>query len=307
MTFWQVTLSTSHEISDGLTNFLWEQGALGVVEDEAPPARPRLRAFFPDTASSTGLLRAVSVYRASLRSLGFPVCGSEPEVTAVVDDEWASAWQRSFPPLEIGERLLIVPPWEARPDGATGARVQVVVEPGRAFGTGHHGSTAGCLRLLEETLRPPATSPPRVLDIGTGSGILAIAAVKLGARAVLGLDVDPDAIAAARLNAERNGCADRITLEMDGPERLSSPEPFRLVLANLLTHAHLALLPHYARLTAADGSLVLGGVLSDEDQRVIAALEAAGFALCTRLVIDGWASLHFRLPSGAVGGQVRAT
>ena len=307
MTFWQVTVATSHEISDGLTNFLWEQGALGVVEEETPPERPRVRAFFPDTTSSTALLQAVSACRASLRTMGFSVCASEPEITAVVDDEWATAWQQAFPPLEIGERLLIVPPWEARPDGTTGARVQVVIEPGRAFGTGHHGSTGGCLRLLEEALRSLATSPPRVLDIGTGSGILAIAAMKLGARAVLGLDVDPDAIAAAQLNAERNGCADRITLEIDGPERLSDAEPFRLVLANLLTHAHLALLPHYGRLTAAEGSLVLGGILSDEDQRVIAALEAAGFALSTRLVIDGWASLHFRLPSGAVGGQARAT
>ena len=144
MTFWQVTVPTSHEISDGLTNFLWEQGALGVVEEETPPERPRVRAFFPDTTSSTGLLQAVSAYRASLRTMGFSVCASEPEITAVVDDEWASAWQQSFPPLEIGERLLIVPPWEARLDGATGGRVQVIVEPGRAFGTGHQIGRASC-------------------------------------------------------------------------------------------------------------------------------------------------------------------
>ena len=292
--FWQLTVPSSRDTSDGLTNFLWEQGALGVVEEESPPEPPWLRAFFPDTASSTGLLRAVDAYRASLRFLGFSVGQVEAEIRPLRDGAWASAWQQSFPPLPVGERLLIVPPWEARPDGTTGSRVQVVIEPGRAFGTGHHGSTAGCLRLLEEALPSSAAPPPRVLDIGTGTGILTIAAVKLGAPAVLALDVDPDAVAAARLNAEKNGCVDRITIETLGPERLSAPEPFRLVLANLLTHTHLALLPHYARLIAPGGALVLGGILSDEDQQVIAALEAAGFALCTRVVIEGWASLLFR-------------
>ena len=295
MAFWLLSLPTSPETSEALTNFLWEQGALGVVEEESPPTPPWLRAYFADTASSTGLLRTLCAYQASLRSLGFKVAPVEPEITPLHDGEWASAWQQSFPPLEVGEQLLIVPPWRARNDGTTGARVQVIIEPGRAFGTGHHGSTEGCLRLLEDALRS-AIAPPEVLDIGTGTGILAIAAVKLGVPAVLALDVDPDAIAAARLNADRNGCADRITLEMNGPEQLSAP--FRLVLANLLTHTHLAFRPHYARLTTPGGALVLGGILADEAEGVIAALEAAGFALAARVGIEGWASIRFRGPSG---------
>jgi ribosomal protein L11 methyltransferase len=137
-----------------------------------------------------------------------------------------------------------------------------------------------------------------VLDIGTGTGILAIAAVRLGAHDVLALDVDPDAIGAARLNADRNGCADRIALEMHGPEELSATAPFRLVLANLLTHTHLAFLSHYERVTAPGGTLVLGGILADEAPQVTAALEAVGFALAAHLVIEGWASLRFRRPSG---------
>ena len=297
-TFWQLTLEASPETADALTNFLWEQGALGVVEEEAPPAPPGLRAFFADTESSTGLVRALTQYRASLRFLGFPATVGEPEITALHDGQWASAWQQSFPPLEVGERLLVVPPWEARGNGATGDRVQVIIEPGRAFGTGHHGSTEGCLRLLEESLPSAAAPPPRVLDIGTGTGILAIAAVKLGAPAVLALDVDPDAVAAARLNADRNDCGDRIALEMHGPEDLSPPAPFRLVLANLLAHTHLAFRAHYARLTAPEGALILGGILAEEDARVIAALEAAGFTLAARVAIEGWASLRFRAPSG---------
>ncbi len=297
MTFWQLTVPSSAETSDGLTNFLWEHGALGVVEEESPTQPPRLRAFFPHTASSTGLLRAVRLYRASLRSLGFSVSSAPPEITPLLDGDWARAWQQSFPPLAVGARLLIVPPWEARPERTAGGRVQVIIEPGRAFGTGHHGSTEGCLTLLEEALSSRGARLQPVLDIGTGTGILAIAAVKLGAPSALAIDVDPDAIAAARLNAEKNGCADHITLALQGPEVLPARESFDLVVANLLSHTHLGLVARYERLVAPGGLLILGGILADEHQSVTDALRAASFELVMRRVVDGWASLLVGLPA----------
>ena len=296
MPFWQLVVPTSAETSDALTNFLWEQGALGVVEEEAPGEPPRLRAFFAATASSTELLRAVNTYRASLCALGWPPHPAAPEITALHDGDWASAWQQAFPPLRVGDRLLVVPPWEAA-DAPTDARVQLVIEPARAFGTGHHGSTEGCLRLLEETLELLDAPAPRMLDLGTGTGILAIAAVKLGMPVVLAVDVDPDAIAAARANAERNGCAERVTLALGGPEAASPTAPFAIVIANLLSHTHLALLPQYARLMARGGFLVLGGILADEAPRLAQAFEAGGFPLSARLSIDGWATLRFAGPA----------
>jgi ribosomal protein L11 methyltransferase len=292
MAFWQLVVPTSPEASDGLTNFLWEQGALGVVEEESPGEPARLRAFFPETASSTGLLRSVCAYRASLAALGFAIAG-EPDIAPLHDSEWASAWQQSFPPRAVGDRLLIAPPWEVRSDTATDDRIHVIIEPGRAFGTGHHGSTEGCLVLLEGALRSFDAPPSRLLDIGTGSGILAIAAMKLGVPRALGIDFDPDAIAAARLNAERNDCASRIALELARPEELSACPPFPLLLANLLTHTHVALLPQYARLTVPGGFLVLGGILADEADVVREALVAAGFSERAQVVVDGWASLRF--------------
>ncbi len=287
MAFWQLSVPTVPETSDGLTNFLWEQGALGVVEEESPGEPPRLRAFFADTASSTGLLRAVVAYRASLSRMGLPVAPAEPEIAPLLEEAWASAWQQSFPPREVGRRLRVTPPWDNTVAGP--GRVSVVVEPGRAFGTGHHGSTEGCLALLDLALAEQPDA--RILDIGTGTGILAIAAVMLGAPAVLAIDVDPDAIAAARKNAEANGCAERIALAMHGPEDLPEGGRFPLVLANLLTHTHLALVPQYARLVAPRGRLILGGILADEDGRVVAALAPAGFTLRRRLVLEGWSSL----------------
>jgi len=208
------------------------------------------------------------------------------EIAPLCEEAWASAWQQSFPPRAVGRRLWVKPPWEA---AESPGRVTVVIEPGRAFGTGHHGSTEGCLALLDESIVD--TGPDRVLDIGTGTGILAVAAIKLGAGHVVAVDVDPDAVAAARVNAARNDCADRIDLVMAGPESLREVRPFPLVVANLLAHTHLALAPHYRRLTAPGGTLILGGILEHEDHDVIAALEAAGFAPLGRLVIEGWSSL----------------
>jgi ribosomal protein L11 methyltransferase len=290
MGFWQLTVPASAETSDGLTNFLWEQGALGVIEEETAGSPPRLRAFFSQTASPSALLAAVNGYRASLGALGFAVEPDGAEVAPLLDEAWASAWQQSFPAREVGRRLLVLPPWldGTAPGRArvSGDRLTVVIEPGRAFGTGHHGTTEGCLILLEEALA--ATPGAVVLDIGTGTGILAIAALRLGAPRALAIDVDPDAVAAARVNAARNGCAG-LTVRLAEPQDVA--ERFPVVLANLLTHTHLALAPHYARLVAPGGRLVLGGMLEDEDGRVSRALATAGFAPRSRLALEGWASL----------------
>jgi ribosomal protein L11 methyltransferase len=291
MAFWQLTVPTSAETSEGLTNFLWEQGALGVVEEEHPGAPPRLRAFFAEARSSTALLGAVNGYRDSLRSLGFPADAGDAEISPLHDEAWASAWQQSFPARPVGRRLLVLPPWlegaAAAAARAVGDRLAVVIEPGRAFGTGHHGTTEGCLTLLEETL---AVAPDAaVLDVGTGTGILAIAALRLGARSVLAIDVDPDAVAATRANATRNGY---LGLSVRLGEVGDVSERFTVVLANLLTHTHLALADHYARLVAAGGHLVLGGMLDGEDDRVGRALSDHGFVPRSRVALEGWASLR---------------
>jgi ribosomal protein L11 methyltransferase len=292
MPFWQLTLPASADCADGLTNFLWEQGALGVVEEEAPDVPPRLRAFFAESVSSTRLLATVQDYQASLRSLGFAIESHGTEITPLLDEAWASAWQQSFPAREVGRRLLVLPPWIEPPARADAVpRLTVIIEPGRAFGTGHHGSTEGCLVLLEEALA--ALPGSATLDIGTGTGILAIAALKLGAPTVLAIDVDPDAVSATQVNAGRNGSSG-LTVRLAEPREVA--DRFPLVLANLLTHTHLALAPQYARLVAPGGSLVLGGMLQDEDGRVSEALAGAGLATRSRLVLEDWASLRLEAP-----------
>ena len=285
MEFWELTVPTTEETTEGLTNFLWEQGALGVVEEQTPPAPPRLRAFYAASASSTALLRAVETYRAGLRAMQFDIDG-DVEIHPIHDEQWASAWQQSFPPLAVGERLFVAPPWETAPTPA--GRLRIVIEPGRAFGTGHHGSTESCLALLDRWLA--AKPAGRVLDIGTGTGILAVSAVVLGAPRVAAIDLDPDAISAARQNAAANGVDDRIDVSTGGPESLPRTAAYDLVLANILTHTHLALVREYRRRVAPFGALVLGGMLVGEDDQVTRALVPHGFTPRDTFERDGWAA-----------------
>lgn len=286
MPFWELTVPASGEVSEGLTNFLWEQGALGVVEEEPPGSQPWLRAFFPEATSSTALTRAVAGYLDSLRALGLALTGGEPRIMPLLEQPWAEAWRQAFAPQRVGRRLLIVPPWEA-PSTDDGV-MPLIIEPGRAFGTGTHGSTQGCLVLLEALLdRQPVG---RALDIGTGTGILAIAAAALGAERVTAVDTDPDAVAAARANVERNGLAERIQCVVAEPGELAGFTA-ALILANLLGASHVALAPEYRRLLAPGGQLILGGVLTEEAASIAVRLENFGFALAERCQMDGWVSL----------------
>jgi ribosomal protein L11 methyltransferase len=167
----------------------------------------------------------------------------------------------------------------------------VLIEPGRAFGTGGHGSTRSCLALLERALAGVEVS--RAVDVGCGSGILAIAAAALGVRRVDAIDLDPDAVAATEDNARRNAVADRVRALVAGVDGWAGPAA-PLVLANLLAAAHVTLAPTLAALVAPGGSLIAGGLLAHEVPAVVGVFAAAGCWLVELAEDDGWAALLLR-------------
>ena len=285
--YWELSLAVSPDVSEGLTNFVWELGALGVVEEEEPGKPPRLRAFFSKTEFAAALEERVRVYLDGLRALGFEPPG-EPSVVALADEDWADAWRAHFRPVAVGRSLLVAPPWDRPP--RTG-RLVITIEPGRAFGTGQHGSTVGCLLRLEALLQNGA--PAEAIDLGTGSGILAITAARLGVGSVLAVDEDPDAVASAIANAARNGVCDRVRCVLAPASSLDAPAA-PLVVANLLAAAHLRLGGRYGRWVTGGGTLILGGILDAEAPAVAQALGAHGFAERARASVEGWTSLELR-------------
>lgn len=291
--YWALDVTPSAaaaETLEALANFLWEGGALGVVE-EGTAAGWRLRAFFPPDADPSALAARVRGYLAELAALGLPGVPAAVAVEPLAPEPWADAWRAHFRPIPVGRRLLVCPPWET-PAAALGAgRTVVWIEPGRAFGTGGHGSTRACLALLERTLEGAAVS--RCLDVGSGSGILAIAAARLGVACVEALDIDPDAVAATRANAVRNGVADRVVAVL-GALATWSPAPAPLVLANLLGEALRAHAPTLAGLLLPGGRLVAGGLLVHEAPAVAGAFAATGAWLAEVVEHDGWAALLLR-------------
>ena len=288
--FWELAVGVSPDFSEGLTNLVWELGALGVVEEEQPGRGARLRAFFPATVSASGLEASVRTYLDGLRELGFEPA-TDLSVGALADENWADAWRAHFTPRSAGRRLLIAPPWDTP---APNGRTVITIDPGRAFGTGHHGSTLGCLAALESVI--DRDRPPRMIDLGTGSGILAIAAARLGVRAILAVDDDPDAVAAAVANVARNHVADRVRCVLADAGRLAETAPAPLVVANLLSAAHRRLAAQYERALVPGGTLLLGGILDGEAADVVGALGDHGFDPRESLSVEGWTTLELRAP-----------
>jgi ribosomal protein L11 methyltransferase len=287
--YWELTVGAPGDLSEGLTNLAWELGALGVVEEEEPGRGARLRAFFPETVAAGALEESVRRYLDGLRQLGFAPA-ADVRVAALADENWADAWRVHFKPRAVGRRLLIAPPWDLpSPNG----RIVIEIEPGRAFGTGHHGTTAGCLEALEAAIeRDP---PPRMLDVGTGSGILAIAAARLGVASVLAVDDDPDAVACAMANAARNHVSDRVRCALADAATLREP-PVPLLVANLLSAAHRRLAAQYLRTLTPGGTLLLGGILDAEAQDLDAALTDQGLVHRASRSVEGWTTLELRAP-----------
>lgn len=210
-------------------------------------------------------------------------------VRTVDDSTWTDAWKQHYVPQRIG-RVVIVPSWIDEPE-RTG-EVRIHLDPGMAFGTGLHPTTRGCLELLQTTRPMPET----VLDVGCGSGILALAALKLGSEHADALDTDPLAVEATRANAEHNGLGDRVTVR--GGSLAATPvNPYPLVLANLVAAVLVDLAPLLGAHVAPGGSLLASGIIEPRAGQVIKALTGAGLAVVARRDDGEWVSLHLRRPA----------
>ena len=213
-------------------------------------------------------------------------------IEALEDRDWVTLSLEGLPPVETGR--FIVAGSHVLAKSAPG-KTPILIEAGPAFGTGHHGTTLGCLIGLEHVLR--SARPQKVLDIGTGSGLLAIAAVKTGSRRAWGTEIDTDSVRVANENAAKNHVANAFkTFETGGGMNttIRKDAPYDLVFANILFRPLVGLAPEIERLTAPGGHIILSGLLSPQEPLVRKAYGNRGLALVKRVRRDGWSSLVFR-------------
>jgi ribosomal protein L11 methyltransferase len=250
---------------------------------EDPSAPYLVTVHVPDDEEAPGAIDSTERALWHLQAFGLRPVG-ELAVTMVDDADWAEAWKASYVPQRIG-RIVIVPSWTDEP--VAEGEVEVRLDPGMAFGTGLHPTTRGCLALLQR-LDP---MPPRVLDVGSGSGILGIAALRLGARQVVAVDTDPVAVEATAANAALNGLGGRL-VAIRGSVDAAPPGAMPLVLANLVAALLVELAPALAVRTQPGGTLVASGIVVSRAAEVLAALDGAGFRLAERLDDGEWVSLR---------------
>ncbi|MGQ9522383.1 MAG: 50S ribosomal protein L11 methyltransferase [Anaerolineae bacterium] len=218
-----------------------------------------------------------------------------PSFRIVAETDWAEAWKQHLTVLHVGQRLIIRPSW--LPYVPAAEELVIELDPGMAFGTGTHPTTQMCLLALEDTVHSGA----RVLDLGTGSGILAIAAAKLGAGRVLALDTDPQAVAVARENVRRNGVADRVRVARGSLAQAVGR--FDLIVVNILAQVIVEMLDQgLARRLAPEGRLVVTGLLLGQEEEVRKAFQRNGLVIVGRRQMEDWVALEAARPPAIADG-----
>lgn len=294
MTWLSVSIETDCAHADALADALLEAGALSASIEDADAGTPEETPQFgePGSVTTPGWTRSRVVALLTpdtdipalladcATSAGLPATPPYTRET-IAEQNWVQLTQSQFEPIRVSERLWIVPSWHAAPDPEA---LVLVLDPGMAFGTGSHPTTRLCLEWIERTVTPGVS----VLDYGCGSGILAIAAAKLGAGEVLGVDIDPQAVTAARNNADINAVSARFA-----DSAVSLEGSFDVVVANILANPLKALAPAICSHVRPGGALALSGILVEQAEELIA-LYAPYIQLVVADTREGWVCLAGR-------------
>jgi len=246
---------------EAVSNFLMEQGAIGIEENEEGQKGERLKAYFLRDGREGGVLRALRRYLKSLQAIQPEISQAKIEAVTIPEQDWGENWKKFFKPFHVTSRVVVKPPWSSFQPKKN--EMSIVINPGMAFGTGTHATTKLCIRTLEKGLRKKGLS---VLDVGTGSGILSILAGRMGAGEVLGVDTDEVAVKVARENIRQNQVSGLVRVRKGSIGHIQ--RQFDVVVANIdlrgLRRMRQSLLRHLKR----KGLLVLSGLLEGEGDRL---------------------------------------
>jgi ribosomal protein L11 methyltransferase len=298
----EIKLSVDGEAAEAVAELLQRYGHQGISieqegimpeaynEDEVPvPDKLTVRAYLPESDSTE---HAKQQLEEALRYMNMMYPMPTPEYTIVDEQDWANAWKDHYHPIRLGKRILIRPVWhdiDIQPDD-----IELALDPGMAFGTGTHPTTQLCLIALEDIV--PAGA--RVLDLGTGSGILAIAAAKLGASYVLGLDIDELSVTSSKENIERNNVADKVFVEQGSLENvITSARRFDLIVVNIISKVIIEMCHNGLGQTVRPGGLaVFSGIVDYQVPEVEEALRATGLIPHNLRQQGDWVVIEARRP-----------
>ena len=267
----KVDLTAPPDLTDALANFMEEIGAEGICQEapappddcETNPSFDTLTAYFPGKKLESAIA-SLETYLEGLHEI-FPSWDKPTfAITQISDADWGEEWKKYFHPLRIGKNLVVKPTWE--PYLPAAGDVVIEIDPGMAFGTGQHHSTAMCLEAMETLIAEQLTAAERVLDVGTGSGILGIAAARLGAKDVLCVDIDEQAVAIAVENALLNRVAARLKIRHGGISALR--EDFDLILANLTAKLLIEVYADLESRLRPGGYLILSGIIEQQSPEI---------------------------------------
>ena len=291
----ELIVTATPETVEAYADFLFAEGALGLaLEDPSDsPAPILIRASFPGRLAIDPILNRLTAYQRALAALDFPGAQGRIEVREIPPADWAQSWKAHFKPLAVGKRMIIAPPWDGGPFPED--RLLIRIDPGMSFGTGHHATTRMCLEVLEAFIAEWAeTRGPEVLDIGTGTGILAIAGAVLGAERVVAIDTDPEACKAAARNVSLSDVKDRIRISHAGVESIDPETRFDLAVANLDAKSLSALFMPLSTLLRPQGRLIASGLLAEEEEAVAATARACRLEVTATQSDGEWVCLLLR-------------
>lgn len=273
--WFQVLVESTPETRDALCSFLFDLGSVGLVEQDQ-----FVHSYFPSSADRFELEKQIVSYIQSLRDMGFRTAVADITISEFEDRDWNTEWKKHYKPLRLTDHILVKPTWCELPGNAPS--VVVEIDPEMAFGTGTHATTALCVELLDGKVKDKV-----LLDAGTGTGILAITAAKLGAKWICGFDIDPIASHTAKKNAEQNGVAQNCDF-FAGQIACIDFQAFDMILANINRSQIIYILPFFKELLKPGGKLVVSGILDSEEQIVKNGLLENNFKIEKIVARDEW-------------------
>jgi ribosomal protein L11 methyltransferase len=283
MDYYEVSIRAAEESREAIANRIMEMGSTGISDNGGT-----MVAYFEDRGKIERIMEELRLFREVLRSSAL-----DPDFffdcRLLPGRDWNENWKKNFAPIDVGDTLTIVPSWL---EGTTG-RTAIIIDPAMVFGTGYHETTRTCLSLIENYC--PPTEKGSFLDVGTGTGVLAIGAARLGFERVEAVDTDPMAVEAAAKNAALNGLNNISVIQ---GEITAAGGPFDFIAANLLSEILKDIAQELACRLKPRGIAVLSGMLPGQDAGVLEAFKEKGFALIERIDTGSWVTLVVSRPSG---------